>query len=84
MGLAIGEFPGKVMDLSSNFPADILKGKLIVSSASTGGVSGSPVFDAHGRVIGMLVMGPLFFDHLSICVGIDQVQKFLKEKGYVK
>lgn len=82
LGVAIGEFHGHVMDLYSQLKHPMAFGRLIVSSASTGGVSGSPVFNAYGEVVGILVAGPSGFDHIGICVGVDAVHKFLKDNKY--
>lgn len=66
-GVAMGEFDGRVMSLFyKGLGPDSIKGKLVVSSASTGGISGSPIIlEETGEVVGVLVMGHIMFDHLS-------------------
>lgn len=68
MGVFLAEYPGRIISTNMQHKNSKLKGKLVVSAASTGGVSGSPVLNDKGEVIGVLVMGPMFFDHISICV----------------
>jgi len=79
LGTAMGEFQGRIMSLfyKGHGPRSV-KGKLVVSSASTGGISGSPIIlDRTGEVIGMLVMGPLFFDHLSFGITGKDLNTFV-------
>jgi hypothetical protein len=78
-GIAMGEFNGRVMSLFYNGIPLTVRGMLVVSSASTGGISGSPIIlDRTGEVIGVLVRGHVFFDHLSFGVNANEVNKFLK------
>jgi len=80
LGVALSAMPGEVMAVNTGkgkLPL-IMRNRLIVSSAATGGNSGGPVVDSAGRVVGMLVAGPDGYDHLSICVPAKRVQKFLE------
>lgn len=58
------------------------KGELLVSAAAAAGNSGSPVVNADGKVIGILVRGYQPYDHLSICVQASTVKKFIKIVGW--
>lgn len=78
-GVFLAEFPGRVITTSFVAESKKLNGKLVVSAASVGGVSGSPVLDKYGKVVGMLVMGSTSFDHLSICVPSPQLYDFAKK-----
>jgi len=78
-GTAMGEFGGRIMSLfyKGSGPKTI-KNKLVVSSASTGGISGSPIIlDRTGEVIGILVMGHIFFDHLSFGITGKDLNTFI-------
>ena len=81
-GVAITDFHGKVMATRSNSDSPNIAGRLVVSAASTGGISGSPVFNMNGEVVGILIIGHLMFDHLSVCVPIYRVHEFLIRYGY--
>jgi len=82
-GISVGEFYGKVMNPKLRNKLDgMLRDRLIITAPATGGVSGSPVFNKKGHVIGILVAGHMTFDHLSICVNGDAILKFLKESKY--
>jgi hypothetical protein len=78
-GVVIGEFSGKVMSLRyTGLGSSMLTGKMVVSSASTGGISGSPIIlDRTGEVVGVLVVGHVYFDHLSFGVNGDDIHVFL-------
>jgi hypothetical protein len=78
-GIAIGEFYGNVMALEySGFGAKEIQGMLVVSAPSTGGVSGSPIIlDKTGEVIGILVRGHVYFDHLSFGVNGEKIKEFI-------
>jgi S1-C subfamily serine protease len=80
-GTAVGEFYGHVMALSyEGFGPINIKGTLVVSAPSTGGISGSPIIlDRTGEVIGIIVMGHTFFDHLSYGINGDKLNKFIEE-----
>jgi len=68
-----------VPDTGNYFDIEVLRNKLIVSSASTSGNSGGPVINEHGKVIGMLIAGPSNgYDHLSVCVTVDSIKSFIK------
>lgn len=68
LGVFLAEYPGRVIITKLIHNSFILNGKLIVSAASAPGISGSPVLNNKGEVIGVLVMGPAAFSHISICV----------------
>jgi V8-like Glu-specific endopeptidase len=77
-GIAIGEFYGKVMFLKYDGDIKVLKEMLVVSAAATGGVSGSPIIlDKTGEVIGVLVRGHPYFDHLSFGTNGAKLKKFI-------
>lgn len=76
-GIGIATFDGKVINPKHPSPSPWYKDRLIVSAAATGGVSGSPVFDSKGLVIGVLVAGHMTFDHMSICIRGDILTDWL-------
>lgn len=77
-GGPLGEFGGKIMSLSYKTTNLKVRGKLVVSSASTGGVSGSAVIlDRTGEVIGVLVRSNKGFDHLSFGVTGKDLKVFV-------
>jgi len=80
-GIAIGEFYGNVMALEyDGFGPKEIQDMLVVSAPSTGGISGSPIIlDSTGEVIGVLVRGHVYFDHLSFGVSGKKIKKFLDE-----
>lgn len=51
--------------------------RLLVSAAAYGGNSGSPVLDAEGRLVGMLVAGFREYPFISFCVPLVQIDEFL-------
>ena len=81
-GVVIGEFSGRVANPRLISPDAMLSQRLVVTAPATGGISGSPVFDKNGLVIGILVAGHETFDHLSICINGDAILKFLNEVGH--
>jgi hypothetical protein len=78
-GIAIGEFYGNVMALEyAGFGPLEIKNTLVVSAPSTGGISGSPIIlDRTGEVIGVLVRGHVYFDHLSFGINGDKIKQFV-------
>jgi len=78
-GVAIGEFYGNVMALDyDGFGPKEIQNMLVVSAPATGGVSGSPIIlDKTGEVIGVLVRGHIYFDHLSFGVNGKKIKEFL-------
>jgi len=80
-GIAKGGFTGQVMSPHYTGPIRILKGLLVVSAPSTGGISGSPVLNSAGEVIGVLVMGSTRFPHLSFAVPGDQLHRFVENQS---
>lgn len=74
LGIFLVELPGRVVSTKFHGDNPALHNKLIVSSASIGGVSGSPVLNSAGEVVGVLSMGPRSFEHISICVPGSAVQ----------
>jgi len=77
--VAVGEFEGRVMLPYYKGSSSItVKNKLVVSSPSTGGVSGSPIIlNRTGEVIGVMVRSHRYFDHLSFGVNGEDLIKFV-------
>lgn len=67
LGLAIGEFDGKVMNPKIRHISGFFYNKLLISAPITQGISGSPVFDKTGFVIGMVVAVSPKFSRVDIC-----------------
>lgn len=61
--------------------APTLRDVLVISSAATGGFSGSPVFNSKGEVVGLLTNGVGEYDHLSICRSVYTIKHFFKVLG---
>ena len=79
LGIVLGEFEGRVMSLFYDGGPRTVTNMLVISSASTGGISGSPVIlNRTGEVIGILVRGHIFFDHLSFAVNGKDLNTFIK------
>lgn len=78
-GRAIGEFGGRVMAPFYYGRGEMeVVGTLLVSSASTGGISGSPVIlTKTGDVIGMIIIVNRYFSHLSYCVNGEVLGEFI-------
>lgn len=79
LGAYATSFEGKIIMKEAMVSKDVQA--LIVDAASAPGNSGSPVFDANGNVIGMLVAGPRTFSHLSVCVPAPILEMFIILSG---
>ena len=55
--------------------------KLALSSAATGGHSGSPILNERGELIGILLAGHKTYDHLTFGVPVSIVNRFMKKVG---
>jgi V8-like Glu-specific endopeptidase len=77
MGFYISHNDGEVISPSMNLSSTLLD-RLITSSASVGGFSGSPIIDSKGHVVGLLSMGTEGYDHLSIGIPSKKIERFLK------
>ena len=79
-GTAVGEFYGKVMSpVYYGFGPITVKGSMLISAASMGGISGSPIIlDRTGEVIGVVVRGDRFFDHLTFGINGYRLNEFIK------
>jgi len=81
-GVMVSAMQGEVMNPSTGTEfGPILKNKIIVSSAATGGSSGSAIVNDDGKVVGMLVRGHPTYDHLSIGTTVKTIKRFLKLVG---
>jgi S1-C subfamily serine protease len=56
----------------------LMPGKLLISAASAPGSSGGPVLNDRGEVIGVLIAGARLYPHMSICVPVPTLAKFIK------
>jgi S1-C subfamily serine protease len=81
-GVMLSLTEGMVMNKSSSglIPMSI-NNRLVISAAATSGHSGSPILNDKGEVVGILIMGHIFYDHLSFGVKVPIVKRFLKLIG---
>ena len=75
-GIIVAQFPGQIVTSDYQGVAQQLKHLIILTAASTPGISGSPVI-YNGEVVGVLVMGLPNFPHLSAAVPIRLLKELL-------
>lgn len=79
MGIVRQMLPGFVSEPTlKNTPVQVLEDKLVISSPVYGGVSGGPILNKDGKVIGVLVMSHPSFPHLSFGVRSVELLDFLE------
>ncbi|MFA5023478.1 MAG: serine protease [Patescibacteria group bacterium] len=80
LGVFATSFEGKTVLKDSKDMYEGMPSKLTVDAAAAPGNSGSPVFNAEGFVVGMLVAGPNGFDHVSICTASPYLVYFINHR----
>jgi S1-C subfamily serine protease len=69
--------PNTLHTFSGRFSGSDSMGFQMYSLPAAPGSSGSPIYDEHGKLIGILSAIPEDFSHLSIGAGLDRIKMFL-------
>jgi S1-C subfamily serine protease len=81
MGFYPFEATGRVIEpISSGYGNDQLNGRLIIGAPGTGGVSGGPVVNEKGEVIGVMIAGTSAFPNILFCSNLNSIHTFLKQE----
>ena len=81
-GAPLGFFPyitsGEVISPAIAGPSSV-SNRLLLNVAATHGISGGPIVNDRGEVIGIAMSKPAQFDHILFCVRSSTIKTFLKE-----
>jgi serine protease Do len=80
VGAPSGIFPTITEGYVSYLYMPELNNKLFISSPVWSGNSGGPVFNARGKVIGLVVMVNVAYHHSTLAITVPDIWKFLNAK----